>query len=183
MTRDNNCLNLFAESSARLAFREVLESDFDAWLRFCSYPDSLKYIMPQSTKSPEENCRDWFDKVKHRYENNLGVMNALIERESGLLVGQAGLLIQTVDDEDLMEISYSIMPEFRGKGYALEAAQKCRDFAFENDLSELLVSTIIKGNSASIQVAQRNGMKHIKSTVQRGDEIEVFGIHIRDWKK
>ncbi|MBS1577911.1 MAG: GNAT family N-acetyltransferase, partial [Bacteroidetes bacterium] len=65
-------------------------------------------------------------------------MNALIEKESGRLIGHCGLLVQTVDNITELEIAYSLLPEFWNKGYATEAASKCRDYAFENDFSDSL---------------------------------------------
>jgi len=55
MPRNNSDFLLFGEQTARLAFRKVLDSDFDDWLRFCAFPDSLKYIMPNNERTPEEN--------------------------------------------------------------------------------------------------------------------------------
>lgn len=181
MERNNSDFLLFGEQTERLKFRKVLESDFDDWLRFCAYPESLKYIMPQSKKTPEENCKDWFIKIAHRYDNNLGGMNAMIEKVTGSLVGQCGLLKKTIDNEPVLEIGYSMMPEFRGKGYALEAAQKCRDFAFENDLAALLYAVILPGNEASVRVAMKNGMKFLKRTVEQGDEVNVYVISRDEW--
>jgi RimJ/RimL family protein N-acetyltransferase len=181
MPRNNSDFLLFGEQSARLAFRKVLDSDFNDWLRFCAYPESLKYIMPQSTKTPEENCVAWFKRIEYRYNNDLGGMNALIEKESGSLVGQCGLLKKTIDNEPVLEIGYSMMPEFRGKGYAQEAAQKCRDFAFENQLADQLFSVILPGNDASVRVATKNGMKFLKRTVEEGDIVDVYSISKVEW--
>jgi hypothetical protein len=55
MPRNNSDFLLFGEQTARLAFRKVLDSDFDDWLRFCAFPDSLKYSMPNNERTPEEN--------------------------------------------------------------------------------------------------------------------------------
>jgi ribosomal-protein-alanine N-acetyltransferase len=47
-----------------------------------------------------------------------------------------------------LEIGYSLMPESRGKGYALEATKKCKDFAFHNQLTDSLISIIHSKNLA-----------------------------------
>jgi RimJ/RimL family protein N-acetyltransferase len=73
------------------------------------------------------------------------------------------------------------MPEFRGKGYAFEAAQKCRDFAFENQLADQLFSVILPGNDASVRVATKNGMKFLKRTVEDGDIVDVYSISKVEW--
>lgn len=41
-----------------------------------------------------------------------------------------------------MEVAYSILPKSRQKGFATEASQKCRDYAFQNNFSQKLISII-----------------------------------------
>jgi RimJ/RimL family protein N-acetyltransferase len=168
------------QETERLLFRRITEQDFDTWLEFCKYPDSLKYIFSQEqlkVEDPLERCRMWFNRVDIRYENELGGMNALIDKQTGELVGQCGLLIQTIDDIEELEIGYSLMPAFRGKGYASEAAKKCKEFAFENEYAASLISVIVPENSDSIKVAMNNGMKLDKTTTSNGDIVNIYRIN------
>jgi [ribosomal protein S5]-alanine N-acetyltransferase len=168
--------SLEGQESERLIFRKIEESDFETWLTFIQYPESVKYIFSQSQlqiTDPIERCKIWFKRVFDRYENNLGGMNALIDKHSNQLIGQCGLLIQTVDGVEELEIGYSIMPNQRKKGYALEAAKKCRDFAFENNFRDSLISMIHVDNTDSAKVAIGNGM-HLEKTI--GDENERLNI-------
>jgi ribosomal-protein-alanine N-acetyltransferase len=172
--------SLEGQKTDRLLFRRITEQDFDTWLAFCKYPDSLKYIFSQEqlkVEDPIERCNIWFKRVFNRYENELGGMNALIDKQTGELVGQCGLLIQTIDDIEELEISYSLMPANRGKGYASEAAKKCKEFAFENNFATSLISVIVPENSASIKVAMNNGMKLDKTTTSNGDVVNIYRIY------
>jgi RimJ/RimL family protein N-acetyltransferase len=172
--------SLEGQETERLLFRRITEQDFDTWLEFCKYPDSLKYIFSQEqlkVEDPLERCRMWFNRVYIRYENELGGMNALIDKQTGELVGQCGLLIQTIDDIEELEIGYSLMPAFRGKGYASEAAKKCKEFAFENEYAASLISVIVPENSDSIKVAMNNGMKLDKTTTSNGDIVNIYRIN------
>jgi ribosomal-protein-alanine N-acetyltransferase len=172
--------SLEGQETERLLFRKITEQDFDTWLEFCKYPDSLKYIFSQEqlkVEDPLERCRMWFNRVYIRYENELGGMNALIDKQTGELVGQCGLLIQTIDDIEELEIGYSLMPAFRGKGYASEAAKKCKEFAFENEYAASLISVIVPENSDSIKVAMNNGMKLDKTTTSNGDIVNIYRIN------
>ena len=76
-------------------------------------------------------------------------MNALIEKESGKLIGHCGLLIQNVDKITELEIGYSLLPEFWNKGFATESAKKCRDYAFKNNLSNSILQLIRTRNATS----------------------------------
>ncbi len=172
--------SLEGQETERLLFRRITEQDFDTWLDFCKYPDSLKYIFSQEqlkVEDPIERCRMWFKRVFNRYENGLGGMNALIEKQTGAFVGQCGLLIQTIDDIEELEIGYSLMPAFRGKGFASEAAIKCKEFAFENNYATSLISVIVPENTDSIKVAMNNGMKLDKTTTSNGDVVNIYRIN------
>lgn len=180
MINNRENLLLFGEETERIYFRKVEDSDFQTWMKFCEEKDALKYIFSVEDQllSPMDKCQKWFDKVRFRYENSLGGMNALVEKETGNLVGQCGLLIQTIDGVEELEIGYSLISEFRGKGYAIEAACKCKDFAIQNKLSDSLISVIIPENLNSISVAERNGMTREKTTTQNGDLVAIYRIKI-----
>lgn len=172
--------SLEGQETKRLLFRRITEHDFEIWLEFCKYPDSLKYIFSQEqlkVEDPIERCRMWFNRVFHRYENGLGGMNALVDKQTGEFVGQCGLLIQTIDDIEELEIGYSIMPSYRGKGFASEAASRCKEFAFENDYTTSLISVIVPENLDSIKVAMNNGMKLSKTTISNGDLVNIYRVN------
>jgi [ribosomal protein S5]-alanine N-acetyltransferase len=120
--------------------------------------------------------RQWLDKIFDRYANNLGGMNVLIEKQSSEFIGQAGLLIQTVDGIEELEVAYSIMPQHRGKGFAPEAAKKCIDFAFANRLRDSLISIIHRDNIESQRVAMKNGLRLDKRTVYDNNPVGIFRI-------
>jgi RimJ/RimL family protein N-acetyltransferase len=168
------------QGTERLHFRNILDSDFDVWLEFFRDPKTHQHWSPLQNP-PEVECEKWYEKQNWRYENNMGGMNALIEKQSGKLVGHCGLLVQTVDDISELEIGYSLLPEFWQRGFASEAARKCRDFAFANELALSLISIISRTNIPSQKVAMNNGMHQEKSTVYHGNEVFIYRIFRREW--
>jgi RimJ/RimL family protein N-acetyltransferase len=171
--------SLEGQETERLLFRKITQDDFATWLKFCEYHDSLKYIFSKEQlliDDPIERCNIWFARVFNRYENGLGGMNALIDKQTNEFVGQCGLLIQTIDDKEELEIGYSIMPAHRGKGYASEAAIKCKEFAFKNNYSNSIISVIVPENIASIKVALKNGMQLEKTTISKGDKVNIYRV-------
>ena len=126
---------LLNQETERLCFRRLEKNDFDAWFSFFEDKEILTYFGIDTSLSQQQLCENWFAKVFHRYENNLGGMNAMILKETGALVGQCGLLIQTIQGKDRLEVGYSLLPQYRGLGYGTEAAIKCKEFAFENSLA------------------------------------------------
>lgn len=163
------------QTSERLIFRKLKESDFEEWLPFYHNLKSTQYWEGLPT-DPIEACRSQFDRVFERYEKDLGGMNALISKETGDLVGICGLLVQMVDNIEELEIGYSILPKFWLQGYAFEAAQKCKQFAFENSFSDSLISIIHVDNIPSQKVAQKNGMFLDKTTTYKNNPVHIFRV-------
>jgi RimJ/RimL family protein N-acetyltransferase len=167
------------EETTRLQFRKINDSDFDNWLEFFKDPSSFEHWAGEYEK-PEIECKKWFDRQAERYKNNEGGMNALIEKQSGKLTGYAGLLIQTVDEKTELEVAYSLLPDFRNRGYATEAVRKCRDYAFENNFADSLISIISLTNAPSAKVAIKNEMKLEKQAVYKENKVNIFRIYKPD---
>jgi RimJ/RimL family protein N-acetyltransferase len=70
------------------------------------------------------------------------------------------------------EVGWGIASEFRGKGYAVEAARASIDWAFANFELEEIIHCIDRENTASQAVARRLG-------AVTGREIDLFG-HVAD---
>ncbi|MGB3151716.1 MAG: GNAT family N-acetyltransferase [Maribacter sp.] len=164
---------LGGEQSKRLSFRKVKPSDFLDWLPFHQEPKSTQF-WDGLPKDPEIACKEQFKGIFHRYENNLGGMNALIFKEKTSLVGICGLLIQEVDGAQELEIGYSILPKYWRLGFATEAAQKCKEIAFKNKWSSSLISIIHVNNIPSQRVALNNGMQLEKTTEYKGNPVHIF---------
>ena len=133
-------------------------------------------------KTPKEPCEKWFEWTFHRYKNNLGGQNVLISKETNELLGQCGLLVREVENLFELEIAYSILPQFRGQGFAIEAAQKCRDFAFENNFHEKLILIIHPENVKSKKIALKNRMTFKKQIEYSGNMMDIFEINKSDWE-
>ena len=173
---------LVGQSSKRIAFRKARKSDFIKWLAFFKNPITSRFWV-MDDEAPETKCEKWYVKQFYRYENDLGGLLALTEKSTGRFMGHCGLILQTVDDKKELEIGYHLLPEFWGQGYAIEAAQKCRDFAFENNLTDSLISIISLTNSPSKKVAIKNGMKIDTTTTYANNDVNIFRINKSEWKR
>jgi [ribosomal protein S5]-alanine N-acetyltransferase len=167
---------LTGEETRRLRFRLLHENDFENWLPLFRTQEAEKFLGLASIPTPEERCKKWFEIVLNRYKKDLGGMNVLINKETGQLVGQCGLLIQEVDNQRELEIGYSILPAFWGHGYATEAAIKCKGYAFEHKYSDSLISIIHVNNIRSEKVAMKNGMLFEKKTIFKEMPVNIFRV-------
>ena len=165
---------LEGQETQRLFFRKLTSNDFDTWVEFFKDPLSNKYWKSNVTDA-KQLCTNWFSSAFFRYENNTGGMHVLIEKASGKFVGQCGLLIQVIDGVEL-EVGYSIMPEFRGKGFAAEASQKCIQHAFEKNLKDSVISIIHVDNVESEKVALKNKMVLDRRTIYNNNPVNIYRI-------
>jgi len=167
---------LTGEESQRLEFRLLKQSDFETWLPFFDDKAVAIFLAMDPTKSKRELCEFWFEKAFNRYENDLGGMNVLIEKSTGQFIGQCGLLVQDIDGESRLEVGYSMLPKYWGNRFASEAAIKCKEFAFENNFSDSIISMIHPDNIASRKVAIRNGMTLSKEGSFHGMPAQIFEV-------
>jgi RimJ/RimL family protein N-acetyltransferase len=164
---------LYNQQTERLLFCSIDEKHFAQWLKFFEDPRAHQYWVEEK-ETPEQECKKWYEKQRLRYAQDRGGMNALIEKSSGNLVGHAGLLVQEVDGVTELEIAYSLLPEFWNRGYAIEAAHKCKVFGFENNFATSLISIISESNLPSQKVATKNGMIIEKRTTYRQNQVYIF---------
>lgn len=163
------------KETSRLVIRPLVENDTHQWLTFIMDKNATKYF-PDEWRLKPEKSKEWIEFQLTRYKENRYGLQALIEKKSGRLVGQSGLLTQIVDGKDELEIGYHLIPEFWGKGYATEAANEFKKMCFENNLAESLISIIDIDNILSQKVAQRNGMAIDSQTVFMGLNVSIFRI-------
>ena len=174
---------LEGQETERLKFRLLKESDFDEWVELFTDNDVSKVLGMDKIGTPKEQCEKWFEWTFDRYKNNLGGQNILINKSTNKIIGQSGLLVREIDGIKEIEVAYSILPSFRQKGFATEASQKCRDYAFENNFSKRLISIINTKNPNSAKVALNNGMQNDRTINFHGNQVNIYQITLNEWKK
>ncbi len=170
---------LDGQESQRLQFRKIRNADYEKWVEFFRDPKTSEHWNYEKS-TPEIECENWYQEQFKKYAKNEGGMNALIDKESNALLGHCGLQLLKVDGILEVEIGYSLLPAFWYKGYASEAAKKCRDYAFENNLSKSLISIISLPNIPSQQVAINIGMTLDKTTTYQANKVNIYRIYNPD---
>jgi len=170
------------EETERLKFRPLEETDFNNWISLFYNDEDVRFLGMDKIDSPEERCKCWFKYTFDRYNNGMGGQNALIDKITGELIGQSGLLIRDISGKKEIEVAYSILPAYRKLGFATEAAKKCRDFAFLNKLAEHLISIIHTDNVASKNVAKSIGMEKSNSGIFNDMQVDFFKITREKWE-
>lgn len=167
--------DLLAEGlrTERLSMDRLTSDDIAAWVPFFTFDDSSSRYLGLESRDPEVMAQQWIEKQMARYEDKNGLL-ALRSLEDGRLIGMAGLLLQELDGEQIVEIGYHILGEFRNKGYASEAARSLRRHAFDTELALEVYSIIHEDNDLSCKVAHRNGMLLDRETTYKGLKVKVY---------
>lgn len=140
----------------RLYLRRMEQADFPALQKIMQDPDVMYAYEGPFT---DAETQGWLDRQFTRYaEFGFGLW-AVILRETGEMIGQCGLTMQEVRDQRVLEIGYLFQKAFWHKGFATEAARACKAYAFETLHAPEVFSIIRDTNTASQNVAIRNGMK------------------------
>lgn len=139
----------------RLILRRFMEPDGAAWSKVLADPQVM-YAYEHGF-SPEE-VRQWMDRQQERYEKNGFGLWAVIEKESGELIGDCGITMQDWDGREVPEIGYHLRRDKWGQGFATEGAVACRAYGFRALGFPEVFSIIRDNNFPSQRVAIRNGM-------------------------
>ena len=139
----------------RLILRRFMEPDGAAWSKALADPQVM-YAYEHGF-SPEE-VRQWMDRQQERYEKNGFGLWAVIEKESGELIGDCGITMQDWNGREVPEIGYHLRRDKWGQGFATEGAIACRAYGFQALGFPEVFSIIRDNNFPSQRVAIRNGM-------------------------
>ena len=142
----------------RLMLREMTQSDFDDLAEMLCDPEVM-YAYERDFS--EEDVGQWLDNQLSRYKKYGFGMWSVILKQSGNMIGQAGITMQPYKDGELHEIGYLFKKAFWHNGYATEAARALKNYAFQTLKLDEIFSTIRTNNYPSIAVAKRNGMECI----------------------
>lgn len=159
----------------RLLFQILQPSHFEQWLPFFEEPLSNQF-WTGLPKDPRLACQQQFDRTFERYQKNLGGLNAVLNKHTGELIGLCGILVQQIADKRELEIGYNILPNYWKKGFATEAAKKCKETAFKNQWASSLISIIAVNNHPSQRVAQALGMQKERLTFYYGNHVYIYRI-------
>lgn len=136
----------------RLRLRFWRENDVDPFLAFYRDPQSAAIYGEDIKRS--DVWRRMALAIGHWHVRGYGPW-VVEDKATGKLAGHGGLWFP--DGWADVEVGYGIMPEFRGRGYAVEVARRVRDYGHRERGLERLVSYISPDNKASLRVAEKLG--------------------------
>lgn len=148
--------NIPTLKSERLSLRPMHPIDAEDMYDYARREDLTEYLL-WSPHPSVTYTEDYLRYVQTRYSLGDFYDWAVIDRDSRRMIGTCGFTkIDTANNSG--EIGYVINPDFRGKGYALEAAARVMEFGFSELGLHRIEAKFIKGNEASLRVMEKLGM-------------------------
>ncbi len=147
----------FRLESERLFIRPLDDADRDAFVALTRDPEVMRYVHGGTPYTDEESDEFFTRQARQLAEGNV-CMGALVEKESGRLVGIAG--IQPLGTTGDLEIGWWLARQVWGRGYATEAGAAAMRHVLETIARPRVVAIIDPDNEPSERVAARLGMQY-----------------------
>ena len=144
----------------RLYLREIKQSDLNSLSKILQDEETM---YAYNGAFSDDETQQWLYKQIARYKKYGFGLWAVILKETDEMIGHCGLSMQLWNGEEVLEIGYLFQKDYWHKGYAIEAAKACKDYAFQKLKANEVCSIIRDTNKPSQNVALRNGMT-IKDT-------------------
>ena len=127
----------------------------------------------------KEESREFFEKIQNRYQSDGFCFWAVIRRTDKAFIGICGLLSQTIDGKNEIEVGYRLSDKFWNQGYGTEAAKGCIMYAKDELKIPSIISLIQSVNKPSIRVAEKNGLKIEKETMFQELPHLVYRLYLK----
>ena len=158
----------------RLILRRLSTDDAPFVFELVNDPDWLRFIGDRGVRTLDD-ARDYIRKGPIDSYERLGYGLYAVERkEGGRPIGICGLVRRDFLDD--VDIGFALLPAFRGKGYAREAARAVMSHARDLGLDRILAITS-QDNVASQRLLERLGLRE-EGNVRLGVDSEwlrLFG--------
>ncbi|TQR18900.1 GNAT family N-acetyltransferase [Psychrobacillus vulpis] len=163
-------------TSERLTYRLYDQADFDFLYSILSDPEMVRYIGNGNTRDVQETqlFLDWI--LSHYKSNEEYGLKLIVRKEDNIPIGHAGIVPQTINGKQQLEIGYWIAREYWGKGYASEAAKTFLNRGIKQLGITRFISLIQPDNQASRKVAIKNGMKLEEEIVLKGKDVCIYSF-------
>ena len=147
----------------RLSLRRM---SFDDWAGIATILQDPDVMTAYEHAFSDDEVKEWIDRQLARYEQYGSGLWAVLRKEDGRLIGQTGLTMQDTPDGQVLEIGYLFDKAYWHQGYATEAAEGCKQYAFGPLDSDEVFCIIRDNNFASQRVAARIGMRPVGQFVK-----------------
>ncbi len=162
--------------SARLNLRRATVEDYAFIFELLNDPDWKRFISDKGLKT-EEEARGYIQTRLIAMYEKLGFGLYVVELKSGgALIGMCGLIKR--DSLDDVDLGFAFLPQFRGQGYAREAAAATLEYGKREFALKRIVAITHPENECSGRLLEKLGFtfeKMVKAPVDGPDD-KLFAL-------
>jgi RimJ/RimL family protein N-acetyltransferase len=130
---------------------------------------TLAAIEAMSPADKAEVSPDWLARVRAATKADPWTLGfAVVHRANATTIGSCGYK-GPPDSDGVVEISYGINPDHRGKGYATEAAEALATYAFGDSRVRVVRAHTFEKANASTRVLTKCGFRYIGEVIDSED--------------
>lgn len=156
----------------RLIIRPMSLEDADLILELYNMPKFIKFIGDRHIRTLSDAENYIKNKFLPQFEK-LGFGNYLmILKEGNKKIGGVGIFER--EGLDVVDIGFSVVEEFEGKGYVFEAAQKVKSIGMDEFGLKKISAITTKDNYSSQKLIERLELKFQKLVSIPGDSEELM---------
>lgn len=161
----------------RLLLRPTALEDADFVLRLMNSPKWIQNIGDRNVRT-KEDAQNYIKNKMYPQLKKLGFSNyTVIRKTDGQKMGSCGLY----DREGLegVDIGFAFLPEFEGRGYAFESAQKILDMGIQHFGIKKVSAITLENNHASRKLIVKLGLTFSKMIRLPNDPAELMLYELR----
>ena len=160
----------------RCVVRELSLDDLDALFELYGDGEIDKYTDSLYPYEEEKEFQRAYIENMYRYFG-YGLW-LVFSKETGKLIGRAGLEHREYHEEIELELGYIIGTQYQGQGYATEVCEAILSYARENTGFERVNALIEKENEVSKKLAEKLGFMHMEDFEADGKIMQRFVMNL-----
>lgn len=162
----------------RLIVRHYTETDADNFFLLNSDPEVMRYIRP--VKSREDTDLFFAEVIQYSKDNPAYGRMAVVDKQSNVFVGSFAII--PLEGTLHMQLGYSLLPAYWGKGFATELTKTGLKYVFTQTNLEEIFGVTESGNTDSQKVLLKAGFTHHSNVMEGVKQLYRFILVKKDFK-
>ena len=164
-------------TTKRLVLRKLAPSDTEQFFAYRSLPEVYKYqnFVPKKV----DDALIFIEKLARQINiADSWFQFAICHVADGKLIGDIG--VHFLIDSEQVEIGYTLTPSYQRCGYAREAVGALIAWLLGDARKSVIQAWVEKGNSPSIRLLRRLGMKYEREEMDDGIVYILYSLRFND---
>ncbi|SHK11321.1 GNAT family N-acetyltransferase [Epilithonimonas mollis] len=156
----------------RLILKPAEVKDADFFLKLYNMPSFIKYIGDRNLRT-KEDAENYINNRFFPQFEKLGFGNyVVILKEDNTKIGAVGIFER--EGLDVLDIGFSFLEKYEGKGFAYESANKLKEVAASDFGVHKISAITTKDNYSSQKLIEKLGLKFQKMVTIPNDDEELM---------